>query len=85
MDTSDKIERLLIDILNKVFNLYNTQKYRKYFIELSLDIEDKTSDLIVYSVGTNKYSSKMYYHYYIYLSIMPDAMKEELPNLLDDD
>ena len=67
MDTS----KLLATILNKVFCIYNEKEYRKYFIQLNLDIEDRTKKFIVYSADTNKYSSNMYYHYYIYLSIMP--------------
>ena len=71
MDTSNKTIKLLSKILNKVFCLYNEKEYRKYFIQLNLDIEGRTKKFIVYSVDTNRYSSNMYYHYYIYLSIMP--------------
>lgn len=85
MDTSDRNKKLLATILNKVFDIYNIREYRKYFIQLNLDIEGMTKSFIIYSDNKNKYSSNMYYHYYIYLSIMLDAMKEELPNLLDDD
>ena len=82
MDTFDKTKKLLATILNKVFCIYNQKKYRKYFIELNFDIEDRTKKFIVYSVDTNKYSSNMYYHYYIYLTIVPDLLKEEIPDLL---
>lgn len=82
MDTFDKTKKLLATILNKVFYIYNQKKYRKYFIELNFDIEDRTKKFIVYSVDTNKYSSNMYYHYYIYLTIVPDLLKEEIPDLL---
>ena len=67
MDTS----KLLVVILNKVFNLYNTRKYRKYFIESNLHVEDLTKRYIIHYRSENRYSSNMYYHYYIYLSIMP--------------
>lgn len=86
MDTS----KLLAIILNKVFYIYNEKEYRKYFIQLNLDIEGRTKKFIVYSVDinklysvdTNKYSINMYYHYYIYLTIVPDLLKEEIPDLL---
>lgn len=57
---------------------------KKYFIQLNLDIEGRTKKFIVYSVDTNKYSSNMYYHYYIYLTIVLDLLKEEIPDLLED-
>ena len=79
MDTS----KLLSMILNRVFNLYNEKEYRKYFIQLNLDIEGRTKKFIVYSVDTNKYSSNMYYHYYIYLSIVSDLMNI-IPDLLEE-
>lgn len=82
MDTFDKTKKLLATILNKVFYIYNGKEYRKYFIQLNFDIEDRTKKFIVYSVDTNKYSSNMYYHYYIYLTIVPDLLKEEIPDLL---
>lgn len=82
MDTFDKTKKLLATILNKVFCIYNEKKYRKYFIQLNLDIESRTKKFIVYSVDTNKYSSNMYYHYYIYLTIIPDLLKEGIPDLL---
>ena len=82
MDTSDKNKKLLATILNKVFCIYNEKEYSKYFIQLNLDIEGRTQKFIVYSVDTNKYSSNMYYHYYIYLTIVPDLLKEEIPDLL---
>ena len=74
MDTSDKNRKLLAVILNKVFCIYNENDYRKYFIESNFDVEDVTKQFIVFSDTGNKYSSNMYYHYYIYLSIVPDLM-----------
>lgn len=84
MDTSDRTKKLLAIILNRVFDLYNIQKYRKYFIGLNFDMEDVTRQFIVFSDNTNKYSSNMYYHYYIYLIIVPDLIKEEIPDLLEE-
>lgn len=78
MDTS----KLLSMILNKVFCLYNVSKYRKYFIERNLHIEDLTKRYIIHYSSKNRYSSNMYYHYYIYLIIVPDLLKEEIPDLL---
>lgn len=71
MDTSNRTKKLLAIILNRTFDLYNIQKYRKYFINYNLDIKDMTRQFIISSDIGNKYSSNMYYHYYIYLSIMP--------------
>lgn len=82
MDISNRNKKLLATILNKVFCIYNEKEYRKYFIQLNLDIEGRTKKFIIYSVDTNKYSSNMYYHYYIYLTIIPDLLKEEIPDLL---
>lgn len=78
MDTS----KLLAVVLNRVFNLYNVKEYRKYFIESNFDVKDVTKQFIVFSDTGNKYSSNMYYHYYIYLTIVPDLLKEEIPDLL---
>lgn len=78
MDTS----KLLTIILNRVFNLYNVKEYRKYFIERNLHIENLTKRYIIHYSNENRYSSNMYYHYYIYLSIMPDLIKEEILDLL---
>lgn len=82
MDTSNRNKKLLATVLNKVFCIYNEKDYRKYFIESNFDVEDVTRQFIVFSDDINKYSSNMYYHYYIYLSIVPDLMKEEIPDLL---
>lgn len=82
MDTSDRNKKLLAAILNKVFCIYNEKEYRKYFIESNFDIEDATRQFIVFSDTGNKYSSNMYYHYYIYLTIVPDLIAEEIPDLL---
>lgn len=82
MDISDKNKRLLAAILNKVFCIYNEKEYRKYFIEFNFDVEDMTKQFIVFSDIGNRYSSNMYYHYYIYLTIVPDLLKEEIPDLL---
>ena len=82
MDTSDRNKKLLATILNKVFCIYNEKDYRKYFIESNFDIEDMTKRFIVFSDTGNRYSSNMYYHYYIYLTIVPDLLKEEIPDLL---
>lgn len=84
MDTSNRNKKLLATVLNKVFCIYNEKDYRKYFIESNFDVEDVTRQFIVFSDNTNKYSSNMYYHYYIYLIIVPDLMKEELPDLLEE-
>lgn len=84
MDTSNRTRKLLTVILNRVFDLYNIQKYRKYFIELNLNIGHLTSKHIIFSDVGNKYSSNMYYHYYIYLIITPDLMKKEMPDLLEE-
>ena len=78
MDTS----KLLAIILNRVFNLYNVKEYRKYFIERNLHIENLTKRYIIHYSNENRYSSNMYYHYYIYLSIMSDLIKEEILDLL---
>ena len=78
MDTS----KLLAIILNRVFNLYNVKEYRKYFIERNLHTENLTKRYIIHYSGENRYSSNMYYHYYIYLSIMPYIV--EVPDLLED-
>lgn len=78
MDTFDKTKKLLATILNKVFYIYNQKKYRKYFIELNFDIEDRTKKFIVYSVDTNKYNSNMYYHYYIYVLMVKEAVLYEI-------
>lgn len=82
MDTFDKNKKLLATILNKVFCIYNQKKYRKYFIESNFDVKDVTRQFIVFSDTGNKYSSNMCYHYYIYLTIVPDLLKEEIPDLL---
>lgn len=71
MDISNKDRKLLATILNRVFTLYNAHEYRKYFIDINLDIEDLTKKYIIFSDDQGRYSSNMYYHYYIYLSIMP--------------
>ena len=71
MDISNKDRKLLATILNRVFTLYNVHKYRKYFIDINLDIEDLTKKYIIFSDDQGRYSSNMYYHCYIYLSIMP--------------
>lgn len=71
MDTSNKNKKLLATILNRAFTLYNVHEYRKYFIESNLDMEDITKRYIIFSDDQGRYSSNMYYHYYIYLSIMP--------------
>lgn len=84
MDTSNKTKKLLAIILNRTFDLYNIHKYRKYFINHNLDMEDMTRKHIVFSSGGNKYSSNMYYHYYIYLIIVPDLIVEEIPDLLEE-
>lgn len=84
MDTSNRNKKLLAIVLNKVFCIYNEKDYRKYFIESNFDVEDVTRQFIVFSDTGNKYSSNMYYHYYIYLIIAPDLLKEEIPNLLED-
>lgn len=78
MDTS----KLLAIILNRVFTLYNVKEYRKYFIERNLHIENLTKRYIIHYSGENRYSSNMYYHYYIYLIIVSDLLKEEIPDLL---
>lgn len=78
MDTS----KLLAIILNRVFNLYNVKEYRKYFIERNLHIENLTKKYIIHYSNENRYNSNMYYHYYIYLTIVPDLLKEEIPDLL---
>lgn len=82
MDTSNRNKKLLASVLNKVFCIYNEKDYRKYFIELNFDAEDVTRQFIVFSDTGNKYSSNMYYHYYIYLIIVSDLIKEEIPDLL---
>lgn len=82
MDTSSRNRRLLSAILNKAFCIYNEKEYRKYFIESNFDVEDVTRQFIVFSDTGNRYSSNMYYHYYIYLTIVPDLLKEEIPDLL---
>lgn len=41
-----------------------------------------TKRFIVFSDTGNRYSSNMYHHYYIYLTIVPDLLKEEIPDLL---
>lgn len=82
MDTFNKTRRLLATILNRVFTLYNVYEYRKYFIDINFDIEGLTKKYVVFSNGQDKYSSNMYYHYYIYLSIMPYVT--EIPDLLED-
>ena len=76
------ISKLLAVILNKVFCIYNEKEYRKYFIERNLRIEDLTKRYIIHYSNENRYSSNMYYHYYIYLIIVPDLLKEEIPDLL---
>ena len=83
MDTFDKNRKLLAVILNKVFCIYNEKEYRKYFIESNFDVEDVTKQFIVFSDTGNRYSSNMYYHYYIYLSIVPDLMNI-IPDLLEE-
>lgn len=70
MDTFDKIEKMLSVIINGVFHIYNTRKYREYIISTNFNIEDIAKKYIVFSDGDYKYSSNMYYHYYIYLSII---------------
>lgn len=82
MDTFNRTRKLLSIILNKVFCIYNEKEYRKYFIESNFDMEDATKKLVVFSDTENRYSSNMYYHYYIYLTIVPDLMIEEIPDLL---
>ena len=82
MDISDKNRKLLATVLNKVFCIYNEKEYRKYFIGSNFDVENVTRQFIVFSGTGNRYSSNMYYHYYIYLSIIPDLIKEEVPDLL---
>ena len=82
MDISNRNKKLLAAILNKVFCIYNEKEYRKYFIESNFDVEDMTKQFIVFSDTGNRYSSNMYYHYYIYLSIMPYIV--EVPDLLED-
>ena len=72
MDTFDKTKKLLTTILNKVFCIYNEKEYRKYFIESNFDVEGRTKQFIVFSDTENKYSSNMYYHYYIFLSVNHD-------------
>lgn len=84
MDTFNRTKKLLAITLNRVFDLYNIQKYRKYFIEYNFDVEDVTRQFIIFSDTGNKYSSNMYYHYYIYISIVPDLIKEEIPDLLEE-
>ena len=76
------ISKLLATILNKVFCLYNVSEYRKYFIERNLHIENLTKKYIIHYSDGDRYSSNMYYHYYIYLSIMPYIV--EVPDLLED-
>ena len=83
MDTSDKNRKLLAVILNKVFCIYNEKEHRKYFIESNFDVEDVTKQFIIFSDTGNKYSSNMYYHYYIYLSIVPDLINI-IPDLLEE-
>lgn len=82
MDTSNRNKKLLATVLNKVFCIYNEKDYRKYFIESNFDVEDVTKQFIVFSDNENKYSSNMYYHYYIYLIIVPDLIVEEIHDLL---
>lgn len=82
MDTSNRNKKLLATVLNKVFCIYNVKEYRKYFIERNLHIENLTKKYIIHYSNGNKYSSNMYYHYYIYLTIVPDLLKEEIPDLL---
>ena len=82
MDTSNRNKKLLATVLNKVFCIYNEKDYRKYFIELNFDVEDVTKRYIIHYSNENRYSSNMYYHYYIYLTIVPDLLKEEIPDLL---
>lgn len=81
MDISNRNKKLLATVLNKVFCIYNEKDYRKYFIELNFDVEDVTRQFIVFSDTGNRYSSNMYYHYYIYLSIMPYIV--EVSDLLE--
>lgn len=83
MDTFSQNKKLLATVLNKVFCIYNEKDYRKYFIERNLCIEDLTKRYIIYYKDKDRYSSNMYYHYYIYLSIMPDLTIEEIPDLLE--
>nr|DAW79538.1 MAG TPA: hypothetical protein [Caudoviricetes sp.] len=82
MDISNRNKKLLVTILNKVFCIYNEKEYRKYFIESNFDVEDMTKQFIVFSDTGNRCSNNMYYHYYIYLTIVPDLLKEEIPDLL---
>ena len=82
MDISNRNKKLLATVLNKAFCIYKQKKYRKYFIESNFDVKDETRQFIVFSDTGIKYSSNMYYHYYIYLTIVPDLLKEEIPDLL---